>query len=163
MKLTVPMPLRLVLVIVGTTAFYTYLGQIVPQEEAHPPPPVLIDAEMTTEELVAVGAELAQAQGKGKCLGSCHTIGQSGPLRFPDLDGIGQRAATRVEGLSAVEYLAESLYEPAAYIVPGYPNQMQPMNQPPINLSDDEIKAVIAWLQSLGSTPTVTLDTDLGY
>jgi len=26
-----------------------------------------------------------------------------------------------------------------------------------------KIKAVIAWLQSLGGTPNVTLDTDLGY
>ncbi len=161
MKLSVPMPLRLILLVVGATAFYTYLGQIVPQEEVHPPPPVLIDTGMTTEDLVAVGAELAS--GKGQCLVGCHTIGQSGPMRFPDLDGIGGRAATTLDGVSDVEYLAQSLYEPAAYIVPGYPDQMQPMNQPPINLSDDEIKAVIAWLQSLGGTPTVTLDTDLGY
>ena len=40
---------------------------------------------------------------------------------------------------------------------------MQPMNEPPISLSDDEIKAVIAWLQNLGGTPSVTLDTELGY
>lgn len=161
MKLSVPMPLRLLLLVVGTTAFYTYLGQIVPQKEVHPPPPVLISAEMTTEDLIAVGAELAS--GKGQCLVGCHTIGQSGPLRFPDLDGIGERAATTVDGMSAVDYLAESLYEPSVYVVPGYPDQMQPMNQPPISLSDDEIKAVVAWLQSLGGTPTVTLDTDLGY
>ena len=30
---------------------------------------------------------------------------------------------------------------------------------PPIGLNDQEIIAVIAWLQSLGSTPTVTLET----
>lgn len=161
MKLSVPMPLRLVLLVVGTTAFYMYLGQIVPQEEAHPPPPVLISAEMTTEDLIAVGAELAG--GKGQCLAACHNIGSSGPSRYPDLEGIGDRAATTVDGLSDIEYLAQSLYEPSAYVVPGYEDGMQPMNQPPISLSDDEIKAVVAWLQSLGGTPTVTLDTDLGY
>ncbi len=161
MKLSVPMPLRLVLLVLGTTAFYMYLGQIVPQKEAHPPPPVLISAEMTTEDLVAVGAELAS--GKGQCLVGCHTVGQSGPLRYPDLDGIGARAATRIEGLSGLEYLAQSLYEPAAFIVPGFADGMQPIDQPPISLSEDEMKAVIAWLQSLGGTPTVTLDTDLGY
>ncbi len=161
MKFSVPMPLRLVLLVLGTTAFYMYLGQIVPQKESHPPPPVLISAEMTTEDLVAVGAELAS--GKGQCLVGCHTVGQSGPLRYPDLDGIGGRAATQVDGLSELEYLAQSLYEPAAFIVPGFADGMQAINQPPINLSDDEIKAVIAWLQSLGGTPNVTLDTDLGY
>lgn len=161
MKLSIPMPLRLVLLVLGTTAFYMYLGQIVPQKESHPPPPVLIDAEMTTEDLVAVGAELAS--GKGQCLVGCHTVGQSGPMRYPDLDGIGGRAATQVDGLSELEYLAQSLYEPAAFIVPGFADGMQAIDQPPINLSDDEIKAVIAWLQSLGGTPTVTLDTDLGY
>ena len=161
MKLSIPMPLRLVLLVLGTTAFYMYLGQIVPQREAHPPPPVLINAEMTTEDLVAVGAELAG--GKGQCLVGCHTVGQSGPMRYPDLGGIGARAGTTLDGLSDIEYLAQSLYEPAAFIVPGFADGMQPMNQPPINLSDDEIKAVIAWLQSLGGTPTVTLDTELGY
>ena len=161
MKLNVPMPLRLVLLVLGTTGFYMYLGQMVPQKEFHPPPPVLINAEMTTEDLVAVGAELAN--GKGQCLVGCHTVGQSGPMRFPDLDGIGARAATQVDGLSELEYLAQSLYEPAAFIVPGFADGMQAINQPPINLSDDEIKAVIAWLQSLGGTPNVTLDTDLGY
>ena len=161
MKLSVPMPVRLVLLVVGTTAFYMYLGQIVPQEEAHPPPPVLISAEMTTEDLIRIGAELAD--GKGQCLAACHNIGSSGPSRYPDLGGIGNRAATTVDGLSDIEYLAQSLYDPSAYVVPGYEDGMQAMDQPPISLSDDEIKAVIAWLQSLGGTPTVTLDTELGY
>ena len=161
MKLNVPMPLRLVLLVLGTTAFYMYLGQIVPQKEVHPPPPVLINAEMTTEDLIEVGSELAN--GKGQCLAACHLIGSSGPSRYPDLGGIGQRAATRIEGLTDVEYLAQSLYEPGSFVVPGYEDGMQPMNEPPISLSDDEIKAVIAWLQSLGGTPSVTLDTELGY
>ena len=116
---------------------------------------------MTTEDLIVVGSELAN--GKGQCLAACHAIGSSGPSRYPDLGGIGQRAATRLEGLSDVEYLAQSLYEPGSFVVPGYEDGMQPMNEPPISLSDDEIKAVIAWLQSLGGTPSVTLDTDLGY
>jgi len=161
MKLSVPMPVKLVLLVLGTTAFYMYLGQIVPQKEVHPPPPVLISTEMTTEDLIVVGLELAN--GKGQCLVACHEIGSSGPSRYPDLEGIGARAANTVEGLSDLEYLAESLYEPSAYVVPGYEDGMQAMNEPPISLSDDEMKAVVAWLQSLGGTPTVTLDTDLGY
>ncbi len=161
MKLSVPMPVKMVLLVLATTAFYMYLGQIVPQKEAHPPPPVLISAEMTTDDLVAVGQELAN--GKGQCLIGCHTIGQSGPMRYPDLDGIGSRAGSVIEGLSDVQYLAQSLYDPNSFIVPGFAQGMQAIDEPPIGLSDDEIKAVIAWLQSLGGTPTVTLDTDLSY
>lgn len=161
MKLSVPMPAKMVLLVLGTTAFYMYLGQIVPQKEVHPPPPVLISDDMTTEDLIEIGRELAD--GKGQCLAACHNIGSSAPSRYPDLEGIGNRAATTVDGLSDIEYLAQSLYDPSAYVVPGYEDGMQPMNQPPISLSDDEIKAVIAWLQSLGGTPSVTLETELGY
>lgn len=155
MKLNVPMPVKMVGVVLGTTAFYMYLGQIVPQKEVHPPPPVLISAEMTTEELIEVGLELVN--GRGICM-SCHN-----DVRAPGFDGIGSRAGTRVEGLSDIEYLAESLYDPDAFLVPGFAQGMQKMNEPPISFSDDEMKAVVAWLQSQGGTATVTLDTDLGY
>lgn len=155
MKLTLPMPLKLVALVLGTTAFYMYLGQIVPQKEVHPPPPVLISAEMTTEDLIQVGLELAN--GRGICM-SCHN-----DVRAPGFDGIGSRAGSRIEGMSDIEYLAQSLYEPDAFLVPGFAQGMQKMNEPPISFSDDEMKAVIAWLQSQGGTATVTLDTDLGY
>ena len=155
MKIEVPMPLKMVGVVLGTTAFYMYLGQIVPQKEEHPPPPVLISSEMTTDDLIEVGLELVN--GRGICM-DCHN-----DARAPVLDGIGSRAGTRIEGVSDLEYLAQSLYDPDAFVVPGYAKGMQKMNEPPISFSDDEMKAVIAWLQSQGGTPTVTLDTDLGY
>jgi hypothetical protein len=40
---------------------------------------------------------------------------------------------------------------------------MPPVNQPPIGLTDQEILAVIAALQTLGGTPTVTLQTKHKY
>ena len=49
--------------------------------------------------------------GKGLCF-TCHTIGKTGALRFPDLEGVDVRAKTRVPGLSDVEYFAQSMYEP---------------------------------------------------
>jgi hypothetical protein len=101
-------------------------------------------------------------EGKGICL-TCHTIGKTGALRFPDLAGIGAEAKNRVPGLSDVEYLAQSMYEPAAFVVPGFPPAMPPVNQPPIGLTDQEILAVIAALQTLGGTPTVTLQTTHRY
>jgi hypothetical protein len=65
--------------------------------------------------------------------------------------------------LSDVEYFAQSLYEPTAYVVPGFPPAMPPMNKPPFSLTDQEILCVIATLQSLGGTPTVTLQTKHHY
>jgi hypothetical protein len=40
---------------------------------------------------------------------------------------------------------------------------MPPINKPPIGLTDQEILCVIAYLQTLGGTPTVTLQTKHGY
>ncbi len=72
-------------------------------------------------------------------------------------------AKSRVPGLSDVEYLAQSMYEPTAFVVPGFPPAMPPVNQPPIGLTDQEILCVIAALQTLGGTPTVTLQTKHKY
>ena len=71
--------------------------------------------------MVKVGREIME--GKGLCL-TCHTIGKTGALRFPDLAGVDVRAKSRVPGLSDVEYFAQSMYEPDAFIVPGFPPAM---------------------------------------
>jgi hypothetical protein len=55
------------------------------------------------------------------------------------------------------------MYEPFAFVVPGFPPAMPPVNQPPIGLTDQEILCVIAALQTLGGTPTVTLKTTHKY
>lgn len=156
----VPLILRIGTLIVATTAFYTYVGQMVPQKEVQPPTETTINPNMTTADMVKIGRGIME--GKGICL-TCHTIGKTGALRFPDLAGVGERAKTRVPGMSDVEYLAQSLYDPTAYIVPGFPPAMPPVNQPPIGLTDQEILCVIATLQSLGGTPTVTLKTTHHY
>jgi mono/diheme cytochrome c family protein len=110
--------------------------------------------------MVIVGRELMD--GKGLCF-TCHTIGRTGVLRFPDLEGVASRAASRVPGLSEVEYFAQSMYEPDIFIVQGFSPGMPVMNRPPISLTDPEILSVIAYLQSLGGTPTVTLQTSHRY
>jgi len=133
---------------------------MVPQKEVQPPEDAAIGSDMTTADLVKVGRQIMT--GKGLCL-TCHTVGKTGALRFPDLQGIGERAKTRVNGLSDVEYLAQSLYEPMAFVVPGFPPAMPPMNQPPFGLTDQEILCVIAALQTYGGTPTVTLKTTHKY
>jgi mono/diheme cytochrome c family protein len=158
--MTVPLVGRIGALVLASTAFYTYVGQLVPQKEVLPPAETVLSAELTTADMVKVGREITE--GKGLCT-TCHTIGKSGALRFPDLAGIGDRAKTRIPGMSDVDYLAQSMYEPNAFVVEGFNPGMPEINKPPIGLSDEEILTVIAYLQSLGGTPTVTLQTSHRY
>ncbi len=152
--------LKIFLFTILVAAFYSYVGQMVPQKETHPPEETEIGEDMTTEDLAAAGQEIVS--GKGTCLG-CHTMSGETGGRFPDLANVGAIAGQRREGMSDVEYLAESLYEPNVFIVDGFLPGMPEAHVPPIDLSDQEILAVIAYLQSLGGTPTVTLDTELEW
>jgi mono/diheme cytochrome c family protein len=156
----VPIIVRIGALVLATTAFYGYVGQMVPQKEVQPPQEVAIRSDLTTAEMVKVGREIME--GKGLCT-TCHTFGKTGALRFPDLEGVDVRAKTREPGLSDVEYFAQAMYEPNAYIVPGFNPGMPAINQPPIGLTDEEILCVMAYLQSLGGTPTVTLQTTHRY
>jgi mono/diheme cytochrome c family protein len=158
--MTVPLPARIGLLVLLTTAFYTYVGQLVPQKEVQPPQETVLRADLTTSDMVTVGRQILE--GKGLCV-TCHTIGKSGALRFPDLDGVASRAATREPGLNDVEYFAKSLYAPDSYIVPGFNPGMPVINKPPIGLTDQEILCVIAFLQTLGGTATVTLQTSHSF
>jgi mono/diheme cytochrome c family protein len=110
--------------------------------------------------LVEVSPEAGQKifWGKGKC-STCHAIGSEGSgIRCPNQGvllpkfpfPIFERAATRVKGKSAVEYLVESVYNPSAYVVEGYQDGVMPhVKKPPISLTDDEIRAVLLYLISL--------------
>src|SRR6267378_7227060 len=159
--MTIPHPVRVGALVLAATMFYTYVGQMVPQKEVLPPQETLIRADLTTDDMVKVGQEIMN--GKGLCF-TCHTLGKTeGPFRFPDMSGVDVRAKTRVPGLSDVEYFAQSIYEPEKFIVPGFNPGMPVINKPPIGLNDQEILCVIAYLQTLGGTPTVTLQTSHHY
>jgi cytochrome c5 len=158
--MTVPVMVRIGALVVATTAFYAYVGQMVPQKEVQPPAEIVLKTDLTTAEMAKVGREIME--GKGLCL-TCHTIGKSGALRFPDLAGVDVRAKTREPGFTDIDYFAQAMYEPNAFIVPGFNPGMPTINKPPIGLSDQEILCVMAYLQSLGGTPTVTLQTKHRY
>jgi len=104
--------------------------------------------------------------GKGRCF-TCHSVGgQGSAVRGPNHGQFGEkfplpmgaRAAERAveraekEGteFTAVDYIVESLASPGAYIVEGYKNEMAVVYAPPISLNLKEIKAVVAYLMSLG-------------
>jgi mono/diheme cytochrome c family protein len=155
------MMLRIAVLVVATTGFYAYVGQMVPQKEVQPPAEIVLKSDLSQAEMAKIGREIMD--GKGLCL-TCHTIGKTtGPFRFPDLANVEVRARTRRPGYTDVDYFAESMYEPNAFIVPGFNPGMPTINKPPVGLTDQEILCVIAYLQTLGGTTTVTLQTKHAY
>jgi mono/diheme cytochrome c family protein len=157
----IPLLLRIAILVFATTAFYAYVGQMVPQKEVQPPAEIVLKSDMSQAEMAKVGREIME--GKGLCL-TCHTIGKTdGPFRFPDLAGVDNRAKTREAGFTDVDYFAQAMYEPNAFVVPGFNPGMPTINKPPIGLTDQEILCVIAYLQTLGGTTSVTLQTKHRY
>jgi cytochrome c553 len=80
---------------------------------------------------------------------TCHYVERhQGVLLGPNMAGLGKRAAERVPGMSAEEYLIESIKFPDAYVVDGFPAST--MNQAyDDRLTDEEIAHVVAYLMTL--------------
>jgi cytochrome c2 len=134
---------------------YTYFANSIPQIESKPPQELSLEGgNVTPAQLVKAGEEIYQT--KGTCE-ICHRIGQKG-TRAPDLAGVGGRAAKVKSGMSATQYLLESLINPGAFIVEGYPPIMPAVDKPPIALNRSEVWALTAFLQSLGGTVDVALN-----
>ena len=65
----------------------------------------------------------------------------------PPLDQVGRVAGKRVPGMSAEEYLRQSIIDPGAYVVPGYPDSMP--RGLARDLSPEDLAALVAYLASL--------------
>jgi len=59
---------------------------------------------------------------------ACHALTDAGAIGQvgPNLDGIGARAGTRVAGLSAEDYIRQSILDPGAFVVPDFPDGVMP-------------------------------------
>lgn len=151
----VPVTLKVSVFALMVMGVYTYYANSIPQIQSKPPEELFLEGgNVTAEQLVKAGEEIFKD--KGTCE-ICHRIGQKG-TRAPDLAGVGGRAATRKPGMSAKAYLVESLLDPAAHLVEGYPAIMPKADKPPISLNRSEIWALVAFLESLGGVVTVKLD-----
>jgi mono/diheme cytochrome c family protein len=145
--------LKIVAVVLGTILFYTFLANSIPQVESEVPEELTLGADFTPEELVAAGEQLFS--GAGGCT-ACHGTG----TRAPNLqtaegsDGtIGSRCGDRVPGTSCKQYLHESMVKPNTFVVEGYQPIMPDMSR---TLSDAQIWAMVAYMESLGGEVTVT-------
>ncbi len=78
---------------------------------------------------------------------SCHSLGQSAFSLGPKMIGISQRAGERVPGLSAEDYLRQSIIEPSAFLVSGFRDIMYPNFKD--KLSEQDIADLIAYLETL--------------
>ncbi len=125
------------------------------------------------ESLVAPGAPTPEVPGAGtgpgaaaralinsKGCGACHTIQEIPTARGtvgPNLSDLGTVAGTMKPGMSAKDYIRESILQPNAFIVPGFPS---PSPMPPFSVgptstgtqfTEDDLNTLIDYLASLGT------------
>ena len=74
----------------------------------------------------------------------CHALEPDTVIVGPSLQGIGERAGTRVAGQAAAEYLLVSVLDPADYLVEGFEDLMPTTLG--TELTGEELDAVIAYL-----------------
>ena len=78
----------------------------------------------------------------------CHSLDGSVKPFFPDaapsFQDISKRAGERVPGLSAVEYLRQSIVDPSAYMVEGFNDHMHQGFR--FLLSEEDVDALVAFL-----------------
>jgi cytochrome c2 len=79
---------------------------------------------------------------------TCHWVDTEAQLIGPGLLNIALRAQTRVEDQDAVDYLFESIVDPDAYVVDGFPAGLMPDNWAQI-YSEDELYDLVAYLLTL--------------
>jgi cytochrome c2 len=79
---------------------------------------------------------------------TCHLPDSESMLIGPGLQNVGERAATRVEGLSAPEYIRQSIVEPSAYVVEGFVDNLMPKVYAQV-FSDEDLDNLVAYLLSL--------------
>ena len=92
------------------------------------------------------GREVFEARAIGCTV--CHSVDPGGNGVGPSLAGVGAVAGSRVEGLTAEQYLRQSIFLPDQYIVDGWPaGQMLPIYRE--RLSETELEALIAYLLTL--------------
>ena len=78
----------------------------------------------------------------------CHSLEPGVVLVGPSFDGVATRAQTRVPGLSAEEYLRQSIIDPDAYVVEGFPAGQMLQNFGDL-LTEEDIDNLVAFLLTL--------------
>ncbi|GEM_PF-635076 len=157
-------PFVLANVLFGTQSASTTAATGVPPTPALttiPPTPALTTIPLTPAPTTAAGTQAASASGGqgdpkhgqqiftgvGTC-STCHDVAQGIQIVGPSLKGVATRAATRKPGMSASDYLHESIVNPNAYVVQGFVAGVMPQNFAK-TLSAKDIDDLVAYLLTL--------------
>lgn len=79
---------------------------------------------------------------------TCHSLEPGVALVGPSVANVGAEAGSRVSGLSAEEYLRQSIVEPNAYVVEGFGEGIMPAGYGDA-LSSEQVDDLVAYLLSL--------------
>jgi len=105
-----------------------------------------LQQEASASEASAQGTVEGQTVFLTKGCTGCHArAGVSEGFIGPDLTDLADRAGDRVDGLTADEYVRQSVLEPQAYIVSGYGGQM-----PVLPVDAAELDALVEFLLGNG-------------
>jgi len=79
---------------------------------------------------------------------TCHSLEPGTVIVGPSMAGIASRAGSRVSGLSAEEYIRQSILEPNAYVVEGFdPGVMVQVWAE--ELTDEQVDSLVSYLLTL--------------
>ena len=139
-----------------------------PQErvEFHPPvaeTPLSTDGGMnpgTPVEIMgdaAIGRELflGVAGNISPSCSSCHTL-TSDTLVGPGMAGLYGRAGARVSGLSADEYISQSIRQPEVFITEGFTNAMPAFGADQID--EQDLADLLAFFEEMGATAAIPVE-----
>ncbi len=148
--------LKLAIIVVGLNLVFLYIGlEFLPQSESRPPKVVTIAEGISKDDLVHIGEEIVF--GKGQCM-VCHPAKPEAGMRAPAMSTIGaeMEKEAKERGITPEEQVFEALVNPSKYIVKGFEDIMSAVHVPPTSLTDGEIIAVAAYLQSQGGKLTIS-------
>ncbi len=148
--------LKLAIIVIGLNAIFVYIGlEFLPQSESRPPKAIKIAEGISQEDLIAVGQEIVF--GKGQCM-VCHPAKPESGMRAPAMSTIGSEMEKEAKerGIAPEAHVFEALVNPSKYVVKGFEDIMSPVHKPPTSLTDEEIIAVAAYLQSQGGKVTIS-------
>jgi mono/diheme cytochrome c family protein len=147
--------LKVLLIVLATLGTFTLVANAIPQVASEVPEEISFTGEVNIADLVAAGQELYE--GAGGCT-ACHGTGTRAPNLLTDHAGqgtIGQRCGTRVPGADCKTYISQSLREPTAFVVEGFQPIMPDASR---TLSDTQVWALVAYMESQGGEVTVTAE-----
>ncbi|MBI3978633.1 MAG: c-type cytochrome [Chloroflexi bacterium] len=93
------------------------------------------------------GKEIYETRASPAC-STCHVVAGRGTQIGPELTKIATTAATRKPGMSAEAYIRESITDPSAFVVSGFPDGVMPKTYGQ-TLSAEQLSDLVAYYMTL--------------